>query len=64
VTAAKSGQWLDKDGNLRILAITLADGNASVTWIDKDEKARIHASTLANGDVLLPTEDLTSPKKP
>jgi len=35
-----------------------------VLWNDKDGKGRIAAGTLADGKVLLPTEDLTPPKKP
>ena len=56
--------WVDKDGNARIAAATFANGQASVVWFDKDEKKRIGAATFADGDVLLPTEDLTPPKKP
>ena len=60
----KTWRLVDKDRKLRIVAATLADGEASVTWFDKDEKKRIAAATLADGYVLLPTEDLTPPKKP
>ena len=56
--------WFDKDGKSRINAFTNPDGNAAVQWLDKHEKQRIAAGTLANGTVLLPTTDLTPPKKP
>ena len=57
-------QWLDKDGKVRIGAATFADGNATVQWLDNEGKMRIHAGTFSNGTLILPTEDLTSPKEP
>ena len=59
-----SVQVIDKDGMVRITAATLANGLASVQWLDKDEKMRIGAGTQADGTVVLPTTDLTPPKKP
>jgi len=46
----KGWNVVDKDEKVRIVAATLANGQASVTWLDKDEKARIGAATFANGD--------------
>ena len=59
-----SVQWNDNDEKGRILAGTFADGTASVAWVDTDGKVRIDASILADGDVVLPTKDITPPKKP
>ena len=44
-------RWMvvDKDGKLRIRAVTFADGDAGVELFDKDEKVRIAASTFADG---------------
>ena len=46
----KGWNVVDKDEKVRIVAATLANGQASVTWLDKDEKARIGAATFADGD--------------
>jgi hypothetical protein len=45
-------EWMvvDKDGKVRILANTLADGSAAVRWLDKDGKVRIAANTDADGN--------------
>ena len=56
--------WIDRDEKVRINAATHADGQAGVAWLDKDGKARISAGMEADGTVLLPTTDLTPPKKP
>ena len=53
----KEWRVVDKDGKLRIVAGTVADGQASVVWLDKDGTLRIYAGTLADGTVVLPTED-------
>ena len=60
----KGWSVIDKDGKERILAATLADGDATVQWRDKDGKQRISARIQADGTVVLPTEDLTPPKEP
>ena len=46
----KTWRVVDKDGKVRIGAVTLADGEAAVQWLDKDGKLRIDASTLADGN--------------
>ena len=56
--------WKDKEGKMRISTGTLADGQTGVVLLDKNGKARIAAVTLADETVILPTEDLTPPKKP
>ena len=53
----KAWKVVDKDGKLRIAAVTSADGQASVQWKDKDGKVRIGAGTHADGTVVLPTRD-------
>ena len=40
---------VDKDGKVRIVAATDADGEAGVAWYDKDGKVRIGAATYADG---------------
>ena len=44
-------EWrvVDKDGKVRIAAMTLADGHASVSWWDKDGNLRIGATTFPDG---------------
>ena len=46
----KAWKVVDKDAKVRIVAKTLANGNAGVSWLDKDEKVRINAGTFANGN--------------
>ena len=41
---------VDAEGNIRIGALTSADGIAVVSWRDKDGKGRISAYTTADGD--------------
>jgi hypothetical protein len=45
----KGWKVVDKDGKIRILAGTTADGETSVIWRDKDGNARINAGTTAHG---------------
>ena len=45
----KAWKVVDKDAKVRIVAKTLANGNAGVSWFDKDGKQRIEAATLAEG---------------
>ena len=56
--------WFDKDEKMRITATTFLDGFSSLAWFDKDMKMRIEAGITADGKVLLPTKDITPPKKP
>ena len=56
--------WFDKDEKMRITATTFPDGFSSLAWFDKDIKTRIEAGITAEGKVLLPTKDITPPKKP
>jgi hypothetical protein len=53
----KKWRVVDKDGNARISASTLAAGDASVIWLDKDGKIRIYASTDAVGDASVALAD-------
>ena len=46
----KEWKVVDKDGKVRIAAITEADGDAYVDWRDKNGNTRIIAGTQANGD--------------
>jgi hypothetical protein len=56
--------WLNKDGTIRLAAGTDGTGTAEVLWLDNNQKVQIRAATYADGTVALPTQDLSSPKKP
>ena len=49
---------------MRIYASTFGNGIATVHWLDKNETVRIAAGTIGDRDVVLPTKDVTPPKKP
>ena len=49
----KGWKVVDADGKVRIAAVTLADGEASVVWKDKDADVKIKASTFAEGNAKL-----------
>ena len=46
----KGWNVVDKDGKMRIIAGTRADGQAAVEWYDEERKLRITATTFADGD--------------
>ena len=49
----KEWRVVDKDGKMRIMATTLADGDASMSWLDNDGKMRINAATSSDGQAAM-----------
>ena len=49
VITCKGWKVVDKDGMVRINAVTSADGTATVGLFDKDDKVRISAGVAASG---------------
>jgi hypothetical protein len=47
----KAWQVVDKAGNVRITAATLANGESGIGWFDNNGKPRIDAGTFAAGEV-------------
>lgn len=60
----KEWKVVDADEKVRIYASTFGNGIATVHWLDKNETVRIAAGTIGDRDVVLPTKDITPPKKP
>ena len=54
----------DKQGETRFSASTEDNGAPGMMWYDKDGKPRIAALIGSDGTVVLPTRDLSPPKKP
>jgi len=56
-------QWFDKEGNVKIAALTSGNGIPALMMYD-NVQVRIAATILPSGTVGLPTKDLNPPKKP